>query len=843
MSEKIVLSFFFFSIYNADVMNLSYSSVKDFQQKIRDWYWTYGRLREGSWSLSRGFWLDRVNRECGLLCEIFRSKENDSKPAIALWGPSQSGKSTLLASFIDYDFETTKGALSWGKDAFRFVLKDGKGEALNPNNRGSDASGCVTRYVMRDSVRFPEAPVEIEFATEREILTSLAFGYLSEMDGKNNSGERVFWDAEKITNILQDFRDKKQDNLLKPELFSRLEIVLDIVEAFFLTGESRYENLRSKWENIRGDILNCDTLIKSEEDFEGFVSKIFWDEKKKLTDSWKKLLKKQRELEKVFSGKKIYCSLDIASLFLDISAAENKETCNRIPEIVLDEDLGGESVALCYNNKSIWSLGKKGKSFFKDERDFAYTQALVLLLIVPLREQVISKANSALFNLLKESDIVDFPGVAKEEKGLDESKESDETLCENPLKVLTKVVKRGKTASIVIGYARNLNIDIFSLLLPMNEYPSKPDQLLAGIKAWYESMLGEKYSEKNARELPINIVQTFSAKIINSVVQKCLDENGLKEIFKKLEEMSLLGNPQCVDFFMINYPQFKDRGTIYAEGKELEEIVEAIENDKFFQDFYSETKKSLREMCGLGEYGKDDGGRTFLFRRMLKQVQLSKRFNRLHEKENKTIEELSRLVKEALPPEGDESSKRAELFQKVAENVKVRAQESCCEISRKICRALSIHVETMEKIPNCFCGGVKNKALQDYTERLYSQLRKNFRDCFDSEFGLIVEAERELFSKWFANRVEPRVLEAWINKNVPAGTANLDRVAMRRSLAIWIPKALLRSDSTNDKVISGFPRRVCEFLQALEILKGESESLRGNQPGDESLQNFYNELN
>lgn len=65
---------------------------------ITDWYWQYGINRTGEYQLDAS-WLDAVSR-----LENKRSRILDSmnqKTCLALWGMSQTGKSTLLSQYLD----------------------------------------------------------------------------------------------------------------------------------------------------------------------------------------------------------------------------------------------------------------------------------------------------------------------------------------------------------------------------------------------------------------------------------------------------------------------------------------------------------------------------------------------------------------------------------------------------------------------------------------------------------------------------------------------------------------------------------------------------------------------
>src|SRR5271157_2422766 len=66
---------------------------------VLDWYWQHGVQRAGEHDLS-GAWLDQLYqvRDAALAIEAANAA---GRPCLALWGPSQSGKSTLLSRYLD----------------------------------------------------------------------------------------------------------------------------------------------------------------------------------------------------------------------------------------------------------------------------------------------------------------------------------------------------------------------------------------------------------------------------------------------------------------------------------------------------------------------------------------------------------------------------------------------------------------------------------------------------------------------------------------------------------------------------------------------------------------------
>jgi hypothetical protein len=169
-----------------------------------DWYWQFGvrRIKDHpDHVLARGSWLDSLYA----IANARRPAAADRK-TLAVWGPSQSGKSTLLSAYLDGEMkEGPKGEfstlLTWNEaEPVSFLWKGKAGVvSLNPFAAGADASGCVTRYTAATSVRDPRYPVRLKFNSLSHVMHALAFGYLSECNPATADGTKIPWYRDRIT--------------------------------------------------------------------------------------------------------------------------------------------------------------------------------------------------------------------------------------------------------------------------------------------------------------------------------------------------------------------------------------------------------------------------------------------------------------------------------------------------------------------------------------------------------------------------------------------------------------------------------------------------------------------
>lgn len=835
--------------------------------KLIDWYWTYGINRQGKYSLDCGGWLDRMIRTIADQEAVQDSRILYSKPAMALWGPSQAGKSTLLAQFIDKDADEmgNGSALSWDASCparFSGDNKSGQVVVFNPYNKGADASGCVTRFQMRKSVKWPKYPVELHFSTERDILLSLAIGYLSETEAKDPQGLVNLWAGSDIKKLAENaIRESEKTNHAgsfarsqSREAYLLLIEVLDVVDILIDMKEDRYVNLSAEWNNCRSALLNNARLISDTSIVEKFASFLLWDGWKNLTDIYLRLRRKRAEL----IGKKIYCSLEMALLMVNIAAARSYQASPYIKELV-------NCCQLIKLDDDSWALGRgNGAPFFANEVEFALTQGLVSLILLPLREDILAKGNPAVYDLLKDADLIDFPGVANEGKDaqpLDDSKlgldymESHSTgyPMEKPIYGLTKIMKRGKTASIVISYSRNLNIDAFSLLLRMpagDTYPSQPPQLMRGIRCWFKSM--DKPYAPLARdgELPINLILTFTSKLINMIDSSGLGLTGLRDVFDKLSSLGDLKDPQIVQYLCVNYSEVTD-GKINTDSPDRrKEVVDMIRSDKYFQNLFGKHPEMLNAAADLepGQYG----GRTRLFRLMAEQLKNSPRKTLLNKKSERLKSLLEAYSAEALPDIDNDLERRTRDIDKIIETIEEASSEDESEIVRDILAFENINPDIFDILPDR-----ANNVPKYVDNQLNMWLEGSKRAPLQTCIGFENLEHRTRVLSYLSERVaneRPMIIEYISNMVASPGRPALLRVERkecRRLLACLINKCLFpslnshKSERECRQMLETISRQeqsaakiaiIDPFLNAMKSLRDSlSSTSRPPQPGDREL--------
>ena len=786
------------------------SEIEDVAEKVIDWYWKHGSKRKDAYALGRGGWLDPVNRIIAKNKAIKSSLEEYAKPTMALWGPSQAGKSTLLAEFIDHgaDDAGNGSALSWDEGSparFSGNLKKCKA-VLNPYNKGADASGCVTRFQLAKQVRFPKYPIEIRFATEMEVLLSLAVGYLSETKAKDKEGKEVHFEREDLDECVVRATQGISAGSPNPEIYSLLTELLDVVDVLVDLEESRYANLKGVWESQRGAILNNDILASSEEAVIKLAAELLWDGWENMTKLYKKLHDKRAKLEALFHHEAVFCSVDIAAIMLNIDSAH---------QYIIDKGVR-DTVDSCRVNRIVDPDGKEamaitrdsdGVRLFGDEVEFALIQGLVSLIIVKLRDDVMKKGNPDVYQLLQKADIVDFPGVANE----------------------------------------------FSLLVRMpagDRYPAHPLQLMNGVSSWFKSM-GKKLESggKLPRNsgLQMNLILTFSATLINLVDESGMG-SGLSEVFDKLQGMGDLADSKVVRPFCVTYPGFEE-GKIRVEMGKRKEIIEDIKNDKWFKKLFDGNAETIDHMAGAEE---EYGGRSFLFQSMLRQLESSKRRELLEQQKLELQQKWQECMKEALPGD-DPVAKRRDDIEILVKALKGKTSDEVQPTAQDILKFQNIDPSQLNSFPR------KRKALDGkFIEGQISQwIEAAKREPLQTRIGFENTEHRSRILTYLRSRVDQESITELFDDIAVLLESRSGRSECRRLFATFMTSMLyprqLQHRAVKDSVallegmvkegnssdVSKLPYYVAviaPFIETLEELENKGADQRGEQEGDKELQ-------
>lgn len=619
------------------------------------WFWQDGHKRpckplgaEGGsvnrekYRLPVDSWLAPLYRAHTELQELDEASK-PRPPALALWGGSQTGKSTAL-SFIDGEAalpgvageDGKGGGLHWeGGVPFVYQLPPRQDApehwntcAYNPFNQGDDGSACLTRIVAASNtagdgvrrVEDPLHPVEVRLIKPIELLNTLARGFDTQCLGSRNAGRPKPWTAEHLETVLTKEANKFQAQVKEDaghdqvacerlfDLIATVESLYDLrVETFGELAESP-EALRQLLNRL---LLQQEAFVSLPAAADAALGLVLWRGSELLSNEYRRLRAWHEKLMVEWAGKPVYCSLTSAMLFVDFGSGINQlkgqtSAARQRLQADLIRQLGwvakGDRILIgsgaAYANK----LGSTAA-------EYAMTQALVWEVVLPVNLDNLPDTPGKM--LLAEVDILDFPGVGKDSLNetsrlnLDVSDQAGGKVPEGgaapsfPVDFFGKILKRGKTASVVANYARRRNIDSFAILqsLKSDTAPSAEmvGQILEGCTTW------ARYSgyETNGDEpVPLHFILTFWGQKAATFAAGT-SVNFRNAVGKHIESYGWVRERATA--WALNYHWFRN-----AQGEKISEV------DLKHFTFESEVYKTVtQEEDFLEVYGRELSRRSF----------------------------------------------------------------------------------------------------------------------------------------------------------------------------------------------------------------------------------------
>jgi len=780
-----------------------------------EWYWKHGIQRvDPRYEVARGSWLDALYRIRARARSILLSNAN-SKPCMAIWGPSQTGKSTLLSGYLDdpQDHLGERSALKWSdEEPVRFVVGEDKSDrviVLNPFNFGSDASGCVSRFVLCDSIPDPLHPVEVVLATDAQLMHALAVGYLSECDSKNSQKEVTKWNAENFVSLLE---KQKPNGPVHRQVFEALQQLADVLDLLVLSQLPRYEDLGLHWDKLRSQLLQTNGLLSSMNAVENFAFEVLWDSWPSLIQTFKALSTKRGELRKQWGDRAIQVSFRTAAVLLDIDSykkcEEKPETRRKVDSLLVDV----RSNSVC--------IGQHGGSpMVSGGQDFGYFQGLVWELKIPLRRDVLKQRAPVLHDFFEKADLLDFPGVANSYGSAEKHKNED--VARSSVIALTEVLKRGKTASIVVTSARDLNIDGFSLLMRLGRFPSQPVQLVSGIRSWLLAF-GQQWPP-NGRAMPLNLVMTFCSTLINQVISSG-PRDGLQGCFDQLKSIGYLADPKIVQALATNYPQFPE-GHIVETKEKQEAALNEILSDGAFLSRFGESKESFLEMF-------KNGGTDYVFRSLTQQALSSRRSTLVGERLAEAAAHLQQLLLQHTPGQSAAAEERNRAIDGWVQAVKAKLErknthdgdvDCAAQLSRHLRAFLNIDPEDLDDVPT---NATKLKLnIDNYVEKQFHIWQSNRGEFTHlQQIGLLDGAHATRVLSYLIETTDISIVANFFRANLGHITSRIDAKHARRFLAVEMNNALLNRvnhASKSHRCVVGSEDSVREALE--KFSKNEEE--------------------
>ncbi|MEI6537830.1 MAG: hypothetical protein WCN98_20980, partial [Verrucomicrobiaceae bacterium] len=487
---------------------------------------------------------------------------------------------------------------------------------------------------MLDAVPDPTFPVEITLATDTQILHALAAGYESECEARNKQGEEVSWGTDNFRALLESVKAAGPVDREGYEALHRLANVLDLL---ILAGIRRYSNLdtQSQWERTLRPMLLNHPYLANKKALREFTNELLWDSWSSITVLCDRLQAKREQLTRLWgAAATLRCSWRLAALLLDIDAYKHYARPDR-PQVKQFVD----SLSFRSSGDGVVSLGTGlDRPLMQGGEDFGLLQGLVWELRLPLRREVLAQRAPVVAAFLEKADLMDFPGVSNEHEAAKKITNAD--LTTDLVRGLTEVLKRGKTASIAVSRAVVLDIDGFSILARAGKHPGQPKQLVSGIKSWMIAF-GQKWPPQG-RTMPLNLVITFCAKLINDVCSSGI-RNGLDSYFSLFSKLADLADSRVVHMFTTTYPWLME-GAIHPSfpAEKVREKVAEILADRAFNERFGDNRESFEQMVA-------NGGTNYFFQKLTEQAAGSRRAALLSQRMQEAEQRLLELLTPHLP--------------------------------------------------------------------------------------------------------------------------------------------------------------------------------------------------
>jgi hypothetical protein len=628
-----------------------------FTRELIEWFWQHGCRRADDYAIPTSSWLRRLyetDQQLGAIGEALAHP----RPAMAIWGPSQTGKSTLVSAYIDAQavYEKKEGvdgtgsALHWPGGSPMFFMSPELAPppymnryVLNPFNQGWDGSSAMSRFVYGTMTEGNEGahfvsdlrhPVGLHLITEKDLLQVVARGYDTECLGPSKTRDATIWTISEFESRLARFKRKQAGaaKAISREAYEALFALCDVVNDLVVAELPRYKKLleggEDNWHSMMASLLADPVLLGSVKIVDELAADLLWDSYGVLTQHFQRIRDELRACQKQWGGRPVLVSLEAAAVFL------NMEACRIYFEprpAVADTQEG-----IVY--ESISRLGwreEKGtiligcgpdypqKLAGSSER-FACIQGLVWELVIPLNPDHLS--DSPFKAYLRDADLLDFAGVGNEPKSdvskidLEPGREAGPQKGKpfEPVLFFKQILKRGKTACIVSTYAKRLTIDGFNIFQNIDKFaPINAPQLINGVNTWWKYFVPDYYRNPQGRSpLPLNLgLMWWAPRLAESVGTP---ERIFKAIVPIYGELGPIADPAVSCTFAFNYYKFP-RGKVDFEfvvgGKVYEGICSSPDFQKQFNNAVS--RQSFDEMVS----DRVTGGTSFFFTAIKKQLE------------------------------------------------------------------------------------------------------------------------------------------------------------------------------------------------------------------------------
>jgi hypothetical protein len=512
---------------------------------------------------------------------------------------------------------------------------------LNPYNSGLDASACLSRFVLGSLnpggglhfIRDVRYPVELKFVKPQELWQSIARGYDSQCFGPKVAGQddgsgrpapryARTWTREKFLDLFRQYSDQAvpADAVPSREAYEMLQDFCDLIEDLIFAELPRFRQLQSaesSWKPLRHAVLSesgdgptqRNALHYSARLVQEFTAEVLWDGYKVLSEYYFAMRRVHELCRERWKHKPVLCSLEVAALFLDMETylvylkplparpRPKDIRIHRLVPAIAWEDRGDYVV-----------LGAESglpNKLVQNPEHFGILQGLVWEMVVPLNpDHLVERGGQS-------GDKIDLDIMARIKSGQGAGEEGTGERDE-PYQFFLRLLKRGKTSSIVSTYAQRLSIDAFNIFQDLDRDKPNGSQLIEGINSWWKNCAPDYYhNPRGPSPLPLNFVLLWWANFFN-------EGQDFTNRSKKVSGLGPIIDPEIATTFALNYYALP-RGAIRSDRQShLADMVLGLKAEAAFKRQFASAVSAASFDAMMTD--PRSGGTDFFFNKLKEQM-------------------------------------------------------------------------------------------------------------------------------------------------------------------------------------------------------------------------------
>ena len=502
-------------------------------------------------------------------------------------------------------------------------------------------------------VRFPQFPVALTLLGTKQILHALALGYENECHGMPRKLDKWVY-VKKDWNRGEFLREIDTFDQLHPAASSAQpnreasQIIYDlceVLEDMVLSGVDRFEKLMTsartpgEWRSLIQSLLTRRSLITNAQNAREFAGRLLWDGSPCISSQYESLYGTLSDLQQDWGKRAVLCSIKAAAWLLNMDAYQRiANDPESFPGLVTYHN--SDYVFLALGDQPVPLPDCEKSTPCRDAGQFARLQGLIWEMVMPINlenlpEKLEDGRPNTFREFLEKGDLLDFPGVSNvprdkakplivwPKSDLDPNLQQQlepEQFFSDPV-FFTKILKHGKTASIVSAYAKRLKIDGFTIFMYLNQHPPpNAGQLINGINTWWNRMVPDYNRQLGGRSpLPLNLALTWWRDLFENYASLRL--NGGEYFASKQDQLSSLGrvsNPGVVwSTCALNYYRLP-QGRPSRNSMSFPELLNVLSNERDFKTQFAteDSRASFESML----QDRQTGGAAFLCHLLVKQL-------------------------------------------------------------------------------------------------------------------------------------------------------------------------------------------------------------------------------